>query len=192
VGVFVAVVNVPFTVQVLLARKWTEKPQVRIGGTGAAALGWPARTPHEKAWPTPTSVTEERHFGGRLTTAMAVDPDPPGRVGGGRLTHRERAERYGWPFACLKRTQWFWPDNQEWRLDAPWDSGVRLAWGVWLNPVAAGVATFVLVGTPLLVQAVLVERRRRRRGLCPGCGYPIGVSAVCTECGREIGEGVRG
>jgi hypothetical protein len=24
---------------------------------------------------------------------------------------------------------------------------------------------------------------RRNRGLCPACGYPIGTSSVCTECG---------
>lgn len=184
VGVFVAVVNVPLTVQFLLGAKWTENPQ-RAGG-GSAAAGWPARTPHATAWPTPTRESEERYFGRRVTTAVAIQADAPGKVGGGRLTHRVRAERYGWPFACLKRTQWFWPDNQEWRLDAPWDSGVRLAWGVWLNPLAAGGAVFALVGAPISAWAVLVERRRRRRGSCPGCGYPIGVSAVCTECGREV------
>lgn len=28
--------------------------------------------------------------------------------------------------------------------------------------------------------------RRRRRGLCPACSYPIGVSPVCTECGCAV------
>jgi hypothetical protein len=27
---------------------------------------------------------------------------------------------------------------------------------------------------------------RRRRGLCPWCAYPMGESAVCTECGKEL------
>jgi len=27
---------------------------------------------------------------------------------------------------------------------------------------------------------------RRRRGLCPACAYPIGSSAVCTECGAAL------
>lgn len=26
--------------------------------------------------------------------------------------------------------------------------------------------------------------RRSRQGLCPSCGYPVGSSATCTECGR--------
>jgi hypothetical protein len=28
--------------------------------------------------------------------------------------------------------------------------------------------------------------RRLRRGLCPTCAYPIGESAVCTECGSDL------
>ena len=27
---------------------------------------------------------------------------------------------------------------------------------------------------------------RRRRGLCPGCAYPVGESTVCSECGRAL------
>ena len=27
---------------------------------------------------------------------------------------------------------------------------------------------------------------RRRRGLCPACGYPMGESATCTECGKAL------
>lgn len=37
----------------------------------------------------------------------------------------------------------------------------------------------------LVVRGPFVLRRiiRQRRGRCPGCGYPVGSSAVCTECG---------
>jgi len=28
--------------------------------------------------------------------------------------------------------------------------------------------------------------RRIKRGLCPACAYPIGSSAVCTECGVTV------
>lgn len=27
---------------------------------------------------------------------------------------------------------------------------------------------------------------RLRRGLCPGCTYPIGISPICTECGVDL------
>ncbi len=32
------------------------------------------------------------------------------------------------------------------------------------------------------------RHRSMRRGVCPKCNYPIGVSAVCTECGYCFGE----
>ncbi len=32
---------------------------------------------------------------------------------------------------------------------------------------------------------------RRKRGLCPACGYPTGESAVCSECGKVLPKGVR-
>ncbi len=37
---------------------------------------------------------------------------------------------------------------------------------------------------------ILISKRERsmRRGVCPECNYPIGVSAVCTECGYSFGE----
>jgi hypothetical protein len=35
---------------------------------------------------------------------------------------------------------------------------------------------------------VMRSRLRLRRGLCPTCKYPIGVSEVCTECGVELAE----
>jgi hypothetical protein len=50
----------------------------------------------------------------------------------------------------------------------------------------------------LLFAAPFALRRRRRikRGLCPACGYPVGDSPVCTECGRPfpppLRAGVRG
>lgn len=30
------------------------------------------------------------------------------------------------------------------------------------------------------------RRRRARRGLCAVCGYPVGASEVCTECGAAV------
>jgi hypothetical protein len=32
----------------------------------------------------------------------------------------------------------------------------------------------------------LRRRRRIKRGLCPKCAYPIGDSAICTECGAPV------
>jgi hypothetical protein len=42
----------------------------------------------------------------------------------------------------------------------------------------------------LLFAAPFALRRRRRikRGLCPACAYPVGESAVCTECGKAVAK----
>jgi len=45
----------------------------------------------------------------------------------------------------------------------------------------AGVAS-VVVWTPGWYR----RRRRVRRSLCPACAYPMGTSAVCTECGAPL------
>jgi hypothetical protein len=48
--------------------------------------------------------------------------------------------------------------------------------------------TGILCGGWLLFAAPFALRRRRRvkRGLCPTCAYPVGDSAVCTECGTAV------
>ncbi len=40
----------------------------------------------------------------------------------------------------------------------------------------------------LLIRGPFVLRRflRVRRGFCPKCAYPMGESAVCTECGKPL------
>jgi len=46
----------------------------------------------------------------------------------------------------------------------------------------------VLLGLTSLSVA-LRRAKRRRRGLCAACGYPVGTSPVCTECGAPISRG---
>ena len=58
------------------------------------------------------------------------------------------------------------------------------------TPIWPGFAvnTLLYAGILYLPFAPFALRRfiRHRRGLCPGCGYPIGESDVCTECGAEL------
>lgn len=52
--------------------------------------------------------------------------------------------------------------------------------GMIINSSFYGAAVF-----GCLLGVGLVRRiRRRRLGLCETCGYPVGVSTVCTECGK--------
>ncbi len=65
-----------------------------------------------------------------------------------------------------------------------------------LRPVWPGFAINTLFYAAilwLLIPGPFVLRRliRQRRGLCPKCAYPMGESAVCTECGRELPQRVR-
>ena len=65
-----------------------------------------------------------------------------------------------------------------------------------LRPVWPGFAVNTLLyGTLLCLLSYLAIAVRRflrlRRGLCPKCAYPMGESAVCTECGRELPQRVR-
>ena len=58
-----------------------------------------------------------------------------------------------------------------------------------LRPIWPGLAVNTLSYAALLwllLFAPSTFRRhvRARRGLCPACGYPVGESAVCSECGR--------
>ncbi|MFB3104295.1 MAG: hypothetical protein ACE1ZA_05135 [Pseudomonadales bacterium] len=63
---------------------------------------------------------------------------------------------------------------------------LRIIWfGFAINTMlysATAASLWILVCTPFLIRRAV----RRKRNQCPHCGYPIGVSAACTECGRPI------
>ena len=50
------------------------------------------------------------------------------------------------------------------------------------NTACYGAVLWVLLGGPFALRRFL----RVRRGLCPKCAYPMGESAVCTECGKPL------
>lgn len=54
--------------------------------------------------------------------------------------------------------------------------------GLVINAAFYALLLWLLLTTPLAARRML----RRRRGLCEKCAYPIGVSAVCTECGKPV------
>jgi hypothetical protein len=67
-------------------------------------------------------------------------------------------------------------------------------WRLPLRPVSAGFAinTLFYAGILWLLFAAPFALRRRgriKRRLCPACAYPIGSSAVCTECGKPVTPG---
>ena len=54
--------------------------------------------------------------------------------------------------------------------------------GFAINSVFYAAILWALIWGPFALRRLL----RVRRGLCPKCAYPMGESAVCSECGVEL------
>ena len=54
--------------------------------------------------------------------------------------------------------------------------------GFAVNTIFYGAIIWLLIPGPFALRRLI----RRRRGLCPACGYPVGESDVCSECGRDL------
>jgi len=60
---------------------------------------------------------------------------------------------------------------------------LRPLWpGFAINTVFYAGVLWVLWATPFALRRMI----RHRRGRCAQCGYPIGQSPVCTECGAAV------
>ena len=82
-----------------------------------------------------------------------------------------------------------------WRLPVPRPDQrhrVFLPIQVIASGFTANTALFSLTWLCLLVlPGSARQMHRRSRGRCESCGYPVGESAVCTECGRAVGSRCR-
>ncbi len=90
--------------------------------------------------------------------------------------------RAGWPACSLGYELWR-DGSGNWGSNRWGDLRLRPLWSAFvLNTLLYGAVLW------LLVQTMLVGRRwvRIRRALCPKCAYPMGESAVCTECGKTL------
>lgn len=100
----------------------------------------------------------------------------------------------GWPMRCLKSTYRGDATFQAWTTEA----GVEFASGqrwpgipralpvqlIWLGYVV-DTATYSCIVAVLWYAAIRIQRARRvRRGMCPMCAYPRGISPCCSECGE--------
>ncbi len=106
----------------------------------------------------------------------------------------------GWPLRCLERDTGLSPFYNAERTVI--QAGIPLPPLLeWIHPlpnrtlpiraVPAGFTLNTLFYATLLwllIPGTVALRRlmRVRRGLCPKCAYPMGESAVCTECGRLL------
>ncbi|MCC6908068.1 MAG: hypothetical protein IT430_09025 [Phycisphaerales bacterium] len=56
--------------------------------------------------------------------------------------------------------------------------------GFAFNTVCYGFLLWLIYGGPRSVR----HSHRLKRNRCPACGYPVGVSPVCTECGAPLAD----
>lgn len=178
-----AAANLPFALRFLHSRTSPRAPMIsnEMGAT-AAALPWPARTPHDRAWPAPTQYQVEGSFAYRNINVYGADPD-----GDANSRFQMQVERIGWPLPVLERVQMWWPWNDAgWASSAAPDPAMRVAWtGAVLNPLIFGVTAWMVLVAPVTVFAIARRRLRHAHNCCTRCGYPLGGAARCAECGLE-------
>ncbi len=156
--------------------RWSVAPFREITPTSRlpSDADWPRAVP--PGWPQPTYSTTVSASGVTLVTLYA-----------GTLTtaYAQWINQWGWPFRGLESEAHSWgPPWQPTRLLGPIDpaNGFLLICPVW-----PGFAINTLFYAAILWGSVALRRFVRvRRGLCPKCAYPMGESAVCTECGGAL------
>ena len=94
------------------------------------------------------------------------------------------ASAYGWP----QLTLWLASEGRDsWVHVLPSGTDHRLPptplWpGFTINTLFYAALLWLLIPGPFALRRFL----RLRRGLCPKCAYPMGESAVCSECGKPL------
>jgi len=163
--------------------------------------------PRNFDWPWPENYEETRGFGVTqrfYSWADMIDrrSQEERRWPGIHLPHTYILGVFssGIPCRCLARTGSF--GERGWTF-VEWDDppfatnlGVSVSEGLPILPLWPGFAINTLFYAAILWLLFLAPFRIRRavrirRGRCPKCAYPVGVSPVCTECGRELREDKR-
>ncbi len=99
----------------------------------------------------------------------------------------------GWPLRCVLG---HWRESTsgsgtyigQWILQIPIAQSAAVLVGLPFRPIWIGIVANTLFNVLLICLVVACGRTcrswiRRRRGLCYLCGYPVGGSLRCTECG---------
>ncbi len=140
---------------------------------------WPRAVPDD--WPSwPTSVLDIASVGNTFTVTCKVSD---------RRCHLV-VHQTGLPLRSIEShvLSTFWPDFQRFEHThvATWQTGTFVG-TLPLRPIWLGFIGNTLFYAGLLCLPFVVRRFVRvRRGLCPKCVYPIGESAVCSECGKAL------
>ncbi|MCH8271593.1 MAG: hypothetical protein IH985_10340 [Planctomycetes bacterium] len=107
--------------------------------------------------------------------------------------------RAGIPFRCLR---WTLHIRDDFGIAPLWVRGIDVTKAIPSSPVLriiplmpepVGMVLNVLIVSAAIVLPRMAWRgavvfRRRRKGLCVKCGYPVSDFAVCPECGKLTGR----
>lgn len=94
----------------------------------------------------------------------------------------------GWPLDTHYKQQVWWPyQDPAFAHTGPNDvpCGPIVSGMIGNSLIFSLAAWLVLFAGPYTVRSYIVAARRARRQ-CPKCGYPIGTSTVCSECGGPV------
>ncbi|MBT8486345.1 MAG: hypothetical protein HKO59_10630 [Phycisphaerales bacterium] len=160
------------------------------------------RTAVPEGWPPPRAIVVAWGFG--YTEHRTVNMYPhafklsrPEQYGE-RFLYIER--RIGWPFRALQCEHYVPAENYP-ELTPIWRAALSPPARVfgpavqqrrlptrpmWLGLIGNTVLYAGVLGVIPMLVTTAQGWRRRRRGLCPQCAYPIGGSPVCTECGKKL------
>ncbi len=178
---------------------WRSYGQTPIGKT-SLPLEWPADVPSN--WPSKPDAVEVEEFPW-MTKTLAFSASVNGTSL--RSTQHVFTTTAGWPTRCWRSM---------WLCEIPSLTGTRstnllvnqsrctlaipLGWQSWVGvrniPIGIQMWLFIVntafyslcIGIALFGMSAVRRLRRVRSGECAACGYPIGVSPVCTECGRAV------
>src|SRR5688572_25754871 len=101
----------------------------------------------------------------------------------------EYLQTSGWPIQAIAWKSSKWPHQTTWtRINSTGFDRGPLCPGFAINTIFYAAILWLVFAAPFRVR----RWRRIRRGLCVRCAYPVGTSAVCSECGASIPFPLRG
>jgi hypothetical protein len=130
--------------------------------------GWPLATLKGSVRWSVVKCVLTSHYLGEATTRSITTSDPPQFQALVRLPSSRRPDPLP-PAITVADANRYLPFKPIWG-------------GFAVNTLLYAASLWLLLHGPLALCRLI----RWRRGLCPRCAYPMGESATCTECGKQL------
>ena len=149
------------------------------------SCGWPLLSMRQPTWrhfsvmrPPPDPQTYSKVVGFLRSLPDGRDPDPQlASFFGSSEEYSEAAAFMSWLGTCFEKASvQAMATPRRMLLTRPVWPGFAINTGFY------AAVLWLLICGPFALRRVV----RARRGLCPKCAYPMGGSAVCSECGKAI------